>query len=541
MNNIALIFPLKFRKFYVNPFYLQKMYSTIIEAKMSNISLQLLDINSEQSQQKLHTEQFELAIVDTPESDINSLLDIIKIVNTKAIIFVGDSVKYGESQKLLEYLNSLLDFHVYGCIDDNAIVDFIEIYFSKGKIDEVSGLMYFKNNMFVQNKLFNKGRDTKLMQLYFTNDIIQLYESKGIQLFIDGLSRGCENNCSFCKLNNNLIYKRKIEQSNIDIIKTIDDLRKQCKKTLFIQFTDENFFGGGTPRLKQISELSYKLEKINFNGLIGIDTRLDSIYNPKDSYELNVMRKDIWKKLYNCGLCYCFLGIETFSESQSLRYNKNLDLSYFNCVISFLKSMGIIYTIGLILWDPMMQKKELIENLNFINRNNLLGQTASLLKVMRIQVNSQYLKKYYELKEKKSLDYFNIDDEVIKYKDPEIQKILPFVKIIYNLFNDNGYRHSDVALFSVLYDKDTPQIFRLIPYSISKMEYDILLYLLNLDNVIDYKHILKTIYDRCKLTVTHIYNSLKKLEIENMDLKSIKSYYDDVFLKICNNLEIQTE
>ena len=116
-------------------------------------------------------------------------------------------------------------------------------------------------------------------------------------------------------------------------------------------------------------------------------------------------------------------------------------------------------------------------------------------------------------------------------------KILKFKKI-YHLFNDNGYRHSDVALFSVLYDESTPQIYTSIPYIISKMEYDVLLYLLQLDEVLDYKSILKNIYACCQSAVSEIGNALKQIEIENDDLKSIKNYYEDVFSKIHHNLEI---
>lgn len=537
MNNVALIFPLKFKKFYINPFYLQKIYSTIVEEKLSNISLQLLDMNDEKSKYKLNTEQFELAIIDTPEGSVDSLIDILTIINTNAVMLVGDIIKYGKSQDLLVYLNTIFKFSIYGCIDDASMVNFLKIYLTQGDMDDVSGLMYFKDNMYIQNKLLNKDDVNKKIQLHFTDNIIHLYENKGIQLFMDGLSRGCENNCSFCKMNNNMYFEKKIEPSNIDIIKTIEDLRKKCKKTLFIQFTDENFFGGGLSRLEQILELTNNLESINFNGLIGIDTRLDSIYNPKDSDELNKMRQKTWCTLYNCGLRYCFLGVETFSESQAFRYNKNLDLSNFEYTISFLEKKGINYTIGLILWDPLMKKQELMENLNFIKSNNLLGHTASLLKVMRIQVNSRYLKKYCELSPKGASDYFNINDEFVEYKDLEIKKVLPFVQKIYHLFADSGYRHSDVALFSVLYDESTPQIYTSIPYIISKMEYDILLYLLQLNDVSDYKRILNDIYACCQSVVLEINNRLKRIESEDVNLTSIKNYYDDIFSKIYDNLE----
>lgn len=537
MKKVALIFPLKFKKFYINPFYLQKIYSTIVEAKLPNVSLSLLDVNDVNDRRKIYTEQFELSIIDTPEGSIDSLINILKIINTNAIMLVGDIIKYGKNQDLLAYLNTIFKLPIYGCIDDVDIVEFLKIYLNQGNMKDVSGLIYFKDNMYIQNKLLYKRKVNKKIQLHFPNNIIQLYENKGIQIFMDGLSRGCENNCSFCKLNNNMHFERKIEPSTIDIIRTIEDLRKKCKKTLFIQFTDENFFGGGFPRLNQILDLSNNLENINFNGFIGIDTRLDAIYNTKDSDELNEMRKKVWRRLYNCGLRYCFLGVETFNKSQAFRYNKNLDLSNFEYAISFLKKLGINYTIGLILWDPSMKKQELMENLDFIKSNNLLGKTASLLKVMRIQVNSGYLKKYCDFTPKGTSDFFNINDEFIEYKDFEIVKILPFVKKIYHLFNDNGYRHSDVALFSVLYDESTPQIYTSIPYIISKMEYDVLLYLLQLDEVLDYKSILKNIYACCQSAVSEIGNALKQIEIENDDLKSIKNYYEDVFSKIHHNLE----
>lgn len=540
MYNIALIFPLKFKKFYINPFYLQKIYAIIAQEHfMQYVCTQLLDVNTEHYYQKLHTKHFELAIIDTPEGEIDSLKKALDTVNADNVLLVGDTIKYGKSENLLKELNKLYSYTLYGCLDDSVILDFIKINLFNGQMDEISGLMYFERGKFVQNEIYkrHKYNENEKIQLYFTDEIIQAYEEKGIQIFMDGLSRGCENKCSFCKLNNNLSLKNKVSQSQIDVIKTIDYLSRECKKKLFIQFTDENFFGGGIYRLNQIIELSHELLKIKFDGALGVDTRLDTVYNP-NNYNIhdNEIRKEAWYNLCNTGLRYCFLGLETFSKSQAIRYNKNLNLSNFKYTISFFKDRGIIYTIGLILWDPLMKKSELMENLDFIKSNCLLGNTASLLKTMRIQLNSQYSKKYEKLTVSKFSDYFNIDDEFIEYKDPEIRKILPFVKIIYNIFNNNGYRHSDVALFSVLYNENTPKIFKKIPYEISKMEYDILIYLLQLGNVLEWRDTLKAIFMRCHSTVAKIISTLKQTEKTCNDLKAIKNYYDDVFSKIYINL-----
>ena len=532
MYNIALIFPLEFKKFYVNPYYLQKIGGIIQETNFSQcVQVELLDVNTSQFMQQI-SKHFELVIMDTPEGQIESLKHIFEIVKADNILLVGDGLKYGKSKDMLMYLKKQYPCSIYGCLDDYAISQFItNVIIDNSRIEAVSGLLYFKQDKLVQNDIWQKDNDNKLIPLHFPDNIIQAYEDKGIQIFMDGLFRGCENRCSFCKLNNNTLLKNKIQTSRIDVVKTIEEITKKCNKLLFIQFTDENFFGGGSSRLSQISNLSKKLLEIQYNGVLGIDTRLDTIYNINEDDIQRNLREKAWNDLYSCGLRYCFVGLETFCESQAFRYNKRLDLSNYKPAISFLENKGIIYTIGLILWDPLMKKSELINNLDFIKKNNLIGRTASLLKIMRIQVNSQYREMYYKNNGNECIDFFHINSEDIEYQDIEIRNILPFVKMVYRLFDGCGYRHSDVALFSVLYDDNTPQILKNIPYEVSKLEYDVLLYLLQQKNF-QKNQITKKVLLHCKSTVFKIYKSLKQIGNLNNNIISIKNYYEDIFSKI---------
>ncbi len=545
MFNIALIFPFKFEKFYINPFYLQRIEGLLnMEISSKDISIVLLDRNTNIYYQQIAQYEFDLAIIDVAEGQNDDLETTLSEIKAKRILLVGDRIKYGKRIELLWYLHNTYKYLIYACIDDFSIADFVEASIKDGNIAKVSGLIYFNNNQIIQNGLYinsNKKLD-KRIPLKFYDYIIASYENNGIQLFLDGISQGCENECSFCKLNNRNSTNHKVRPSFVDCVKTIKELQNYCKKRLFIQFTDENFFGGGISKLTQINMLSKELIKIKFNGILGIDTRLDTIINTDETDKQSKFRKDTWKVFSESGLRYCFIGVETFNHIQAMRYNKKLDLSNFKLAISFIEQINITYTIGLILWDPLMDILELKENLNYIKENNLLGKTASLLKIMRVQANSEYFyKNKFEISDKLTFsDYFNIDKECLKYKDDKVRNILPYINYIYKLFSMSGYRHSDVSLFSAIYDINTPQILKDIPYIIAKMEYDILQYLLNLKTIDDSSFVLKNIIVICSEVVQNISSCLDKLDIHNNytpEIITVKHYYSKVFSKINEKLQ----
>lgn len=141
------------------------------------------------------------------------------------------------------------------------------------------------NNLSIPNDYDKALQEYDSLKLDFPKWMAHLYDRQGIQIFMDGLSRGCENSCSFCKLNNDQCKatSKTIRGSNIDVIETIKILQSVCEKPLYIQFTDENFFGDGITRLREIQSLCDKLSQISYSGAFGIDSRLDSIFNPADS------------------------------------------------------------------------------------------------------------------------------------------------------------------------------------------------------------------------------------------------------------------
>lgn len=537
MFKLSLLFPLRYNKFYINPLVLQKLQAMLrVFLAHDKIDIYLFDVNCKNIWANTDTQEFDLVIVDTPEGSILEVFSALKHVKAKAILLVGDSITYGKSIEIIRKLSADLSTEVYGVTEDIDAIIFVKRYLENGYIEGGSRMLVFPEAD--RNDLLRTLAPMEKYKLEFPKWILDLYGKNGIQIFMDGLSRGCENACSFCKLSNvETNPVQCVKSSCVDVVETIRTFEKQCPKRLYIQFVDENFFGDGLNRLLDIRKLCDSLTAIQFGGLIGIDTRLDTIINPKDTNEMALLRESTWELLSKCGLKYCFIGIETFSSSQAYRYNKRLDLSQFDRAIAMLEKLNIHYTVGLILWDPLMNKNELLHNLHFIKEKSLLGKTASLLKCLRVQVNSRYFGKYNSVicEKGRSSDYFNIDEDDIHYYDDRIQGILPFVRYIYTLFSQYGYRHSDVACFGALFDEKTPSILKGIPHHIAWLEYEILQYLLNLESSFQGDTVYSYLRTKSRAAVDTILTELKvddAIYDSNNEINAIRQYYLKVFNRI---------
>lgn len=541
MYNILLAYTLKMQKFYVNPIYLQTLQAQICGEDINLVNTTIYDVNANSFSDELKNILFDVIIFDTPEGSSQFIIERISSFKAKHFLLVGDIVKYGQLKEFLSCIQKNTNVRVYACIDDNSINgELVNALCQEKDLERISGLAYIEDGNLHINNIENVAEKNVNTFVKFTDSIIHSYEDRGIQVFLDGVSRGCTNSCSFCKLGNNPLLDYHICWSHSDIIFVIKDFQSRCQKKMFIQFTDENFFGGGIEKLKKINNLAERLNCYNFKGYIGIDSRLDSVIRKNESKEQAEFRKSVWEKMFQNGLKYCFLGIESFNNEQSARYNKQLDLSSFSYVIEFFNKNHIYFTVGLILWDPLMSVEELKQNLNFIKEHSLIGKTASLLKILRIQVNSQYWKTNRKNLTNKKIEvegFFNIDKSVLLYKDFKIRNIIQYVQTIYSWFNDSGYRHSDVALFEVILEKDAPLILREIPNRISQMEFDVLQYLLSID-VFNAHSIYLELKNICLPYVQEIIYELKYCEMKHDNSAwSIYYYFCNVFQKIIVNTE----
>lgn len=535
---IGLVAPVCNNKFYVNPLNLQIIATKLrLLSFYKELDVELLDRNTTYGRERIISENFDIVIIDVPENELECLGDALNIIHASSVFLVGDEIKYGQCLRILQYLRKrfgqkfTIDASI---IDDYAIAFVINKYYKRPYQNWLEASIMNNKTL---DRSFLCNVDMGSLVLNFPTWMLDEYEKRGVQIFIDGIARGCENHCTFCKLNNGDFMNHKPVPSQVDAISTIESIQNNVRKRLYVQFTDENFFGGDIQRIESILTLVEQLRNINFHGLLGIDTRLDTILRQNESLKARNVRLHAWESMAKIGLKYCFLGVETFSPTQAARYGKRLDLSTFEKSIAYLRNLGIYYTIGLILWDPLMTVDELKTNLQFIESHNLLGKTASLLKPMRIMVNSKYWKRYGSQCIHKDQIHSNLYlFENVTYVDPYIQAILPFVRYAYYALDKNGYRHSDVALFQPLCYNS--KVLVEIPFLVSSFEYTLIRDLLtpqvlnaNAESV--YTHINDKI---CSLAKT-ILSGLNEFDDVQADTLAIKRYYISVFSRVLQSVE----
>ena len=121
--SIALINPHKSNKFYINPYYLQLIEAKIKKRMASAASTHLLDVNIDQEDNASYAD---LIIIDTPEGCFSEVLSIIEEYSNKIILLVGDTVKYGQFDKIFENYKNYFNNSIYGCIYDDKVAEYVE-------------------------------------------------------------------------------------------------------------------------------------------------------------------------------------------------------------------------------------------------------------------------------------------------------------------------------------------------------------------------------------------------------------------------------
>ena len=110
-----------------------------------------------------------------------------------------------------------------------------------------------------------------------------------------------------------------------------------------------------------------------------------------------------------------------------------------------------------------------------------------------------------------------------------------YVFPLYHLFDNCGYRHSDVSSFSVLLEERDPVFLKQIPRLIANLEITVLEDLLNLTEVeLSPTHsaaYYNLCLQACQEVLEGINNSCANCSV---NAQKIVRYYDDVFTKIIN-------
>lgn len=180
-------------------------------------------------------------------------------------------------------------------------------------------------------------------------------------------SRGCYNHCSFCPIpsfyNDGPLWRGRSVENIIAEITTL--IARGASEFYFI---DPNFIGPGQAGKERVIDLLRQLRPLNIR--FGMETRASDLDD------------ELMNDLVQAGLNSLLMGIESGSSQSLSNFGKNETVHEGERGIAICRRAGIEPEIGFLMFSPESSRQSLLENLQFLERNNLLDRldrTANLL------------------------------------------------------------------------------------------------------------------------------------------------------------------
>ncbi len=180
-------------------------------------------------------------------------------------------------------------------------------------------------------------------------------------------SRGCYNHCSFCPIpvfyHDGALWRAR---SPGNVVEEMTRLIDQGFRDFY--FVDPNFIGPGSRGKSRILDMAALIRPLGIT--FGMETRS------------NDLDKEVLEHLASAGLQSLLLGIESASPSVLGNLRKSSSGHAGERAINLCRSVGIEPEVGFLMFVPDSTVDDLEQNLEFLQRNNLLDRldrTANLL------------------------------------------------------------------------------------------------------------------------------------------------------------------
>lgn len=478
--SVVFVSPIEKRTgFFVNPHRFERLFlESSKEFDSKTFSFELFDTTSPS---RLETKYYEIVVLDVtvgswPDS-IRKIMETYKA--TVGYVIVGDTVTDGY---LGQNTNSIDIFTIFDCP-----IEVIPRHDTAKVVQAIAALKQASSPLSDCQSVEDQGK-TSISKEVFVAAAAVASNDLGFQYFLPGLSSGCEEHCTFCRLSNRTDTKGVVTDLQNDPVSIMCSVREKFNLESF-QFTDENFLGGLTTesrrqRLKAVNRLSERLSSAYESWTIGVDTRCDSIVDLNEDEVHSLHRRKVLEEFNKSGWRYAYLGVESFAPTQLKRYAKRISIDSIFAAINACRSIGVEFTLGAIWFDPLVQLSELRESVKVVKDNDLFAHIGPIFKEMRVQVMSPYGRIYAQrfstdLRSRAANNLVYIDPKNVQYLSSEVYSILRVGRILQSIMSKAGYRHSDIAFLRVLLSPfaNTDAMQR-VPYLVSKREIELLEYLL---------------------------------------------------------------
>jgi hypothetical protein len=204
--------------------------------------------------------------------------------------------------------------------------------------------------------------------------VAQLFEQDGV--ITAEFSRGCQyNQCSFCpRSHKGGIWRTVPIEAMLQHWQVFAQVFQHFRRIPHVFLADEDFVGSddGEATIQRITTFLDNAHAQNLQLTFDASCRADQIFRADRDQLWHLSRGNLFKHAKEKGLSRLFVGVESGAPAQLLRYTKGSTVEEMISAIRYLSLLGIQLRFGFIFFDPLMSVQDLIENVEFLGRKDII-------------------------------------------------------------------------------------------------------------------------------------------------------------------------
>ncbi|SRR6266487_901461 len=258
-----------------------------------------------------------------------------------------------------------------------TLADLVRYGRDRSHLDRVSGIYYRDRE---QGKIVSTPSRYLAMEhlpLPALDTVTELFAHDGVMTA--EFSRGCQyNKCSFCpRTHKGSIWRTLPVASMIEQWEVFARVFQHFRRTPHIFLADEDFIGveDGEATIQRITDFLDGVQQRGLQITFDASCRADQIFRESRDSQWHVQRGKLFKRSMDGGLSRLFLGVESGASAQLIRYNKGSTVQEMVSAIRYFSLLGVQLRFGFIFFDPLMSVQDLIENIEFLGRTDVVLPT----------------------------------------------------------------------------------------------------------------------------------------------------------------------
>lgn len=343
----------------------------------------------------------------------NDALDLIKKLrqNFSGHITVGGIYPTFEYEPIMKEYGEL-DSIVLG-EGEETVVELVNAVKNNMPLDTVDGIAFRSSGKIIKTRLRPLVEDLDSLPFPERDTLPMVFKKFNYVSLVT--SRGCYGRCSFCSVDGfySTFGPKYRVRSATNVVDEIEMLYKKYGVHNFM-FNDANFIGGITSGRQRAIDIANEILKRDLKLEFRIQCRANDI------------DRELFKILKDAGLTRAYVGVESGSQAQLDRYQKDMTVEQNMKAMSILNDLGLYAKIGFIMFDRDATFDDLYNNITFINNlkkvynKDRLGYIYPISKLQPLagskfkddlqksgELKGNYKSYDYEFKDKKVSMFYN--------------------------------------------------------------------------------------------------------------------------------------